>query len=121
MNSMDNKSDEFFSIHVHLQPSDPWKAKNSSHASEDCKRKANCEGDKFTPSFLVGDHTIIAKKGEGFNVYNMVKEYFGSDPKGGYKSELFLSHIRKKKTRPRRLGVNQKMWWRSRPPKYLYK
>ena len=31
------------------------------------------------------------------------------------------SHIRKKKTRPHHLGVNQKIWWRSRPPNYLYK
>ena len=55
--------------------------KNSSLASRDCKRKVNCEGDKFTPSFPVGDHTINAKKGDIVNGDNMVKEYFGSDPK----------------------------------------
>ena len=42
------------------------------------KRKANCEGDKFTPSFSVGDHKINEKKGE---VVNGDKVYFGSDPK----------------------------------------
>ena len=71
----------FCSCHVHLKPSHPWKDKNSSLASEDCKRKDNYEGDKFTPSFFVGDHTIDAKKGEGVNGDKMVKEYFGSDPK----------------------------------------
>ena len=33
------------------------------------------------PSFSIGDHTISAKKGEGFNGDKMEKEYFGSDPK----------------------------------------
>ena len=79
--NMDNKIYEFCSSHVHLQPSDPCKDKNSSLVFEDCKRKANCEGDKFTPSFLVGDHTISAKKGEGVNGDKMVKEHFGSYPK----------------------------------------
>ena len=31
------------------------------------------------------------------------------------------SHIRKKNTKPHRLGVNYKSWWRSKPPKYLYR
>ena len=79
--NMDNKSSDFYSIHVHLQPYDPCKYKKSSLASKDCKRKANCEGDKFTPSFHVGDHTISANKGEGVNGDNMVKEYFVSYPK----------------------------------------
>ena len=74
---MDNNSSNFCSSHVHLQPSDPCKYKRSSLASEDYKRKATCEGDKFTPSFPVGDHTISEKKGEGVNGDNMVKEYFG--------------------------------------------
>ena len=71
----------FFSVHFHLHSSYPWKYKYSPLASEDCKRKPNYEGDKFTPSFFVVDHTISANKGEGFNGDNMVKEYFGSDPK----------------------------------------
>ena len=79
--NMDNNSSNFCSSHVHLQPYDPCKDKKSSLASEDCKRKANCEGDNFTPIFMVGDHTINAKKGEGVNGDNMVNEYFGSYPK----------------------------------------
>ena len=75
--NMDNKSSDFCSIPVHLQPSDPCKDKNSSLAFEDCRRKANCEGDKFSPIFPVGDHTISAKKGAIFNDDNMVEEYFG--------------------------------------------
>ena len=71
----------FCSCHVHLKPSHPWKDKNSSLASEDWKRKANYEGDNFTPSFSVGDHTISAKKGDIVNDNKMVKEYFGSYPK----------------------------------------
>ena len=61
--NMDNNSSNFCSIHVHLQPSDPCKYKKSSLAFEDYKRKTTCEGDKFTPSFLVGDHTISENKG----------------------------------------------------------
>ena len=57
------------------------KIKKNSLAFEDYKRKANCEGDKFSPIFPVGDHTISAKKGDIVNDDNMVKEYFGSDPK----------------------------------------
>ena len=77
---MDNKSSDFCSSHVHLQPSDPCKYKNSSLACEDCKRKAtSCEGDKFTPSFPISDHIISEKKGDIVNGDNMVKEYFGSD------------------------------------------
>ena len=79
--NMDNKCCDFCSSHVHLQPYDPCKYKRSSLASDDCKRKATCEGDKFTPSFPVGDHTISEKKGDIVNGNNMVKEYFGSDPK----------------------------------------
>ena len=77
---MDNKSYDFCSSHVHLQPSDPWKDKKSSLASEDCKRKANGEEDKFTPSFSVDDHTISEKKGECVNDDKMMKEYFVSNP-----------------------------------------
>ena len=79
--NMDNKSSYFFSIHVHFKPYDPWKYKKSSLASEDCKRKSNCEGDKFTPSFPIGDHTIRAKKSEGVNGDKMVNESFESDIK----------------------------------------
>ena len=79
--NMDNTSFDFCSIHVHLKPSYPYKYKKSSIPSEDCKMKANCEVDKFTPIFLVGDHTISAKKGDIVNEDNMVKEYFVSDPK----------------------------------------
>ena len=42
----------------------------------DFKRKANCEGDKFTPIFPIGDHRISAKKGDIVNDDNTVKEYF---------------------------------------------
>ena len=78
---MYDEGSDFCSIHVHLHPYDTWKDKNSSLAFEDSKRKAKYEGDKFTPSFSVGDHTISAKKGEGVNGYNVVKEYFVSYPK----------------------------------------
>ena len=85
---MDNNSSNFCRSHLHLQPSDPCKYKNSSLASEDCKRKTTCEGDKFTHSFPVGDHTISEKKGDIVNGNNMVKEYFGSDPKEQEISDL---------------------------------
>ena len=45
VNNMNDKSSDFSSSHVHLQPSDPWEDKNSSLESKDYKRKANCEGD----------------------------------------------------------------------------
>ena len=79
--NMDNKSYDFCSSHVHLQPSDPCKYKKSSLAFEDYKRKTTCEGDKFTPNFLVGDHTISEKKGDIVNGDNMAKENFVSYPK----------------------------------------
>ena len=65
--NMDNNSYNFCRSHVHLQPSDLGKYKNSSLAFEDYKRKTTCEGDKFTPSFPVGDHTISEKKGDIVN------------------------------------------------------
>ena len=86
--NIDNKSSDFCSSHVHLQPFYPCKNKNSSLAFEDCKRKPNCEGDKFSPIFRVGDHTISEKKGDIVNDDNMVKEYFGSDPKKEEISDL---------------------------------
>ena len=79
--NMDNKSSDFCSSPIHLQPSDTYKDKNSFFAFEDCKRKANCEGDKFSLIFPVGDHTINAKKGDIVNDDKTVKEYFGSYPK----------------------------------------
>ena len=78
---MENKSYDIFRIHLHIQPYYQWKYKKYSLASKDCKRKANCEGDQFTPSFPVGDHTISEKKSEGVKVDNMVNESFGSYPK----------------------------------------
>ena len=79
--NMDNESSDFWRIHVHLKLSDPWKYKKYSLAFEDCKRKANCEGGKFAPSFPVGDHIININKREGVIGDNMVNEYFGSYPK----------------------------------------
>ena len=73
---MCDEGSDFFNSNVDLHPFDPWKEKNSPLASEDCNRKANCEGDKFTPSFFVVDHRISENKGEGVNGDNMVKEYF---------------------------------------------
>ena len=106
--NMDNNSSNFCSSHVHLQPSDPCKYKKSSLASEDCKRKTTCEGDKFTPSFLVGDHTISEKKGDIVNGDNMVKEYFGSDPKEQEISYLNSSFEfpNEVEDNPHELGVN---------------
>ena len=75
---MDDKSSYFFSIHVHLQPSDPWEDRKTSLASEECKMKDNCEGDEFTSSFSFDDHKINAKDDD---VLNYDQEYFGSDPK----------------------------------------
>ena len=49
--NMDNNSSNFCSSHVHLQPSNPCKYKKSSLASEDCKRKTTCEGDKVIPPY----------------------------------------------------------------------
>ena len=73
MKNMDDKSSDFCSSHVHLKASNPWEDGNTSLAYEDCKIKANCERDKFTPSFSVGDHKISAKKGEVIKGDNMVK------------------------------------------------
>ena len=82
---MDNKSYDFFSSHVHLQPSNPWEDIKTSLVSEDCKMKDNCERDEFTPSLFVGGHKIGAKQGD---VVNGDKGYFGSDPKEEQKSYL---------------------------------
>ena len=72
-----------------MQPSDPCKYKKSSLASEDCKKKAtSCEGDKFTPSSHISDHIISENKGDIVNGDNMVKTYFGSDPKEQEISDL---------------------------------
>ena len=76
--NMDNKSSDFCSSHVHLQPFDPWEDKKSSLAYEDYKMKDNCEGDEITPSFSVGDHKTIAKEGD---VFNGGEGYFTSDTK----------------------------------------
>ena len=73
MKNMCNEGSDFFISNVHLHPSNPCKDKNSPLACEDYKRKANCEGDKFTPSFSIVDHTISANKGEGIDGDNMVK------------------------------------------------
>ena len=78
MENMDDKGSEFFSIHVHLQPSYPWEDENTSCADEDCKMKAHCEGEEFTPSFSIGDPKINEKKAY---VVNGDKGPFGSDPK----------------------------------------
>ena len=71
--NMCDEGSYFCSSNFHLHPSDQWKDKNSPLASQDCKRKANCERDKFTPRFSVGDHKISAKKGEVIKGDNMVK------------------------------------------------
>ena len=78
---MCDEGSDFCSSNFHLHPYNPCKDKNSPLASEDCKRKANCEGDKFTPSFSIVYHTMNANKGEGVNGDNIMKEYFGSNPK----------------------------------------
>ena len=80
--------------------------------------KARCEGEEFTPSFSVGDPKISAKKAD---IVNDDKGTFGLDTKNNANQSYshLRSHIRKKKTRRHRLGVNPKIWWRSRPPKYL--
>ena len=39
--------------------------------------KTTCEGDKFTPIFPVGDHTISENKGDIVNGDKMVKECLG--------------------------------------------
>ena len=86
VNNMDNKNSYFFSIHVHLQPFNPCKYKNSSLASEDCKRRPLVREINSPPP--IGDHTISENKGDIVNGNNMVKEYFGSDPKEQEISDL---------------------------------
>ena len=78
MKNMDDKSSDFFSSHVHLQPYYPWEDENTSLASDDYKRKDNCERDGFTPSLSVGEQKIIAKQ---CDVVNGDKGQFGSNPK----------------------------------------
>ena len=73
-----DKSSDFFSSHIYLQPHDSLEDENTSLAYEGCKMKDNCEGDEFNPSFSVHDHKIIAKEGD---VVNGDKEYFVSYPK----------------------------------------
>ena len=57
---MENKSYDFCSSHVHLQPYDPCKDKNTSLTYEDCKMKDNCEEDAFSPSLSVSEPKINA-------------------------------------------------------------
>ena len=66
----------FCSIHVHLQPSDPWEDGKTSLAYEDCKMKDNYEGDESSPSLLVSEPKINVDEGDIANDY---KGYFGSD------------------------------------------
>ena len=67
MKNMDDKGSNFFIIHVQLQPSYPWEDENTSCEDEDCKMKAHCEGEEFTPTFSVGDPKISAKIDDVFN------------------------------------------------------
>ena len=78
MKNMDDKSSDFFSIHVHLQPSDPWEDRKTSLAYEDYKMKDNCEGDEFDPSLPVSEPKINEEEGD---TSNYDKGSFGSDPK----------------------------------------
>ena len=55
MNNMNDKSSDFCSSHVHLQPYDPWEDGKTSLASKDCKMKDNYEGDESSPSLLVSE------------------------------------------------------------------
>ena len=66
-------------------------------------------------SFLVGDLRITAQ-GSGSCMGG--ETYFGSDTKEVHKSYLQSPSEpqMKMKTRPHRLGVRQKFWWKSRPP-----
>ena len=64
---MDSKISSFCSIHVHLQPSDPWEDGKTSLASDDCKMKDNCEGDEFAPSLSVSEPKINAEDGDTAN------------------------------------------------------
>ena len=73
-----DKSSDCCSIHIYLQPADPWEDENTSLAYEGCKMKDNCEGDELTSSFSFDDHKIIAKEED---VVNDDKASFGSDPK----------------------------------------
>ena len=67
VNNMNDKSSDFFSSHVLLQPYNPWYEKNSSLVSEDYKMKDNCEGDEFTPSLSIGEHKIGTMQGDVVN------------------------------------------------------
>ena len=78
VNNMNDKSYYFYSIHVHLQPYDPWEDGNSSLASKDCKMKGNCERDEFAPSLPISEPKINAEEGD---TANDDKGYFGLDPK----------------------------------------
>ena len=60
VNNMNDKSSDFCSIHVHLQPSDPWEDGKTSLAFEDYKMKDNCEGDESSPRLPVSEPTINA-------------------------------------------------------------
>ena len=78
VNNMNDKSYDFFNIHVHFQPSNPWEDAKTSLASEDYKTKDNCEGDESAPSLPVSEPKINAEDGD---TANEDKGYFGSDPK----------------------------------------
>ena len=78
VNKMNDKISDFCSIHVHLQPSDPWEDRKTSLASEECKMKDNCEGDEFAPSLPVSEPKINAKERDNSNDDN---GYFGSYPR----------------------------------------
>ena len=76
--------------------------------------------DEGTSSFGVGDIHITAQVFRSC----MGGETYLDQIQNRYKNKIYsriLSHGVKKKTRPHRLGVNQNIWWRSRPPKYLYR
>ena len=75
---MNDKSSDFCSIHVHIQPYYQWEDGNTSLVSKDCKMKDNCEGDESAPSLPVSEPKINAEEGDPANDD---KGYFGSYPK----------------------------------------
>ena len=48
-----DKSSDFCSSHVYLQPHDPLEDEKTSLAYEGCKMKYNYEGDEFASSFFL--------------------------------------------------------------------
>ena len=102
---MNDKSFDFWVIHVHLQPSDPWEDGKTSLSSDDCKMKENCEGDEYAPSYLLVNPKSMQRR---VILPMMIRDLLVHILNNNKKQVLihYLNFRLKWKTSPHQLGMN---------------